>query len=382
MLGVLTAASAAEIEARDLRMAGNAAETRIVLDFSGEPQIHWTLLRGPHRLMIDVSGARLALDPGDAKPRGLVRSVRYGALNKDTARLVLAADGPFALKRFDVAKVEGTETFRLSAELSAATEAAFSEALAAQAQTTSSIRAAPAPSAPAAPRFTVVIDAGHGGFDGGAESANGTVEKEITLAFAKELAAKLEGGDIAVALTRQDDTFLRLDERVAIARRQGADLLVSIHADTIRVPGIHGATVYTVSDKASDPEAEALAIRENLSDDLAGIVTEEKNADVADILVDLIRRETHGLSIHFARNLISEMTGKVALIKNPHRSAGFRVLKAPDVPSVLIELGYLSNDKDEERLRDPEWRATAIGAISRAITDFAGVKTGTARAGG
>ena len=161
-----------------------------------------------------------------------------------------------------------------------------------------------------------------------------------------------------------------------IARQHEADLFISIHADTINRKGIRGATVYTVSDKASDAEAEATADRENLSDTLAGIDVKEENHEVADILVDLIRRETHTYSVRFARSLVDELSPAVELINNPHRSAGFKVLRAPDVPSVLVELGYLSNAKDEEQLRDPDWRDKAADRIAAAIDLFAGVKTG------
>ena len=173
-------------------------------------------------------------------------------------------------------------------------------------------------------------------------------------------------------MTRDTDEFLRLDERVRIARQHEADLFISIHADTISRKGIRGATVYTVSDKASDAEAQAIADRENLSDTLAGIEIKEENHEVADILVDLIRRETHTFSMRFARSLVGELSPTVELINNPHRSAGFKVLKAPDVPSVLVELGYLSNAKDEEQLRNPDWRDKAADRIATAIALFAG----------
>ena len=176
-------------------------------------------------------------------------------------------------------------------------------------------------------------------------------------------------------MTREGDEFLRLDDRVRIARQHDADLFLSIHADTIRLKGIRGATVYTVSDKASDADAKALADRENLSDQLAGIVIEEEDHEVSDILVDLIRRETHNFSMRFARSLLDELSTTVRLINNPHRFAGFRVLKAPDVPSVLVELGYLSNPKDEEELRSAEWRAKVAASMAQAITAFASGKT-------
>ncbi|MGO4835802.1 N-acetylmuramoyl-L-alanine amidase, partial [Rhizobiaceae sp. 2RAB30] len=216
-----------------------------------------------------------------------------------------------------------------------------------------------------------------GGIDGGAEGPNGTVEKTITLAFALELRAKLAAtGRYDVYMTRDKDDFLRLDERVRIARQHEADLLISIHADTIRVKGLRGATVYTVSDKASDAEAQALADRENLSDQLAGMSIEDQNHEVSDILVDLIRRETHNFSIRFARSLVGELSNNIEMINNPHRSAGFRVLKAPDVPSVLVELGYLSNPQDEEQLRDAAWRGKAVDGILSAVSLFAEAKMG------
>ena len=209
----------------------------------------------------------------------------------------------------------------------------------------------------------------------GAEGPSGTVEKDITLSFATELRDLLsKDGRYQVFMTRDTDEFLRLDDRVRIARQHDADLFLSIHADTIRLKGIRGATVYTVSDTASDAEAKALADRENLSDQLAGIVVEEDDHEVADILVDLIRRETHNFSMRFARSLVDELATTVRMINNPHRFAGFKVLKAPDVPSVLIELGYLSNLQDEEQLRSAEWRGKVVASISSAIAGFASEK--------
>jgi N-acetylmuramoyl-L-alanine amidase len=154
-------------------------------------------------------------------------------------------------------------------------------------------------------------------------------------------------------------------------------LLISIHADAIRLNGVRGATVYTVADKASDAEAAAKAIRENLADEVAGISVENDSQEVADILADLIRRETQSFSIRFARSLVGELSSSIQMInKNPHRFAGFRVLRAPDVPSVLLELGYLSNADDEQLLRDPEWRSKAAEGIVQAIDLFAAARQG------
>ncbi len=362
-------------------MAGDATRMRVVIHFDAEPDLHWMLLRGPHQLVVELPETRFVFEPEALKPLGLVKDVRYGAAGEGRARVILATKGPFTVEDAQVLPDEHGQGYRLALDIAAASDQQFEAALADQAATTGSTAAAAkegrvaADSAHTAKPFTVVIDPGHGGIDGGAEGVNGTVEKQITLAFALELAAKLrQENRYEVHLTRTSDEFLRLDDRVRIARQRGADLFISIHADTIRLKGIRGATVYTVSDKASDAEAQALADRENLSDQLASMPVEEENQEVVDILVDLIRRETHGFSIRFAKTLVGELSDSVGVINNPHRFAGFKVLKAPDIPSVLVELGYLSNPKDEAQLRDPEWRGKAISSIADAIAKFAAAK--------
>lgn len=385
LLGLaLQAAAGTMLEAHDYKMAGDASRMRIVLNFDREPEPKWFLLRGPHRLVIDFPETKFSIDAKDLKARGLVKSVRYGQLGEGESRLILTSKGPFTVEKLDVVQNETEPGYRLVADITAASERQFDEALSVQSQTTGSTETTPKYDrisqavAKANKRFTIVIDPGHGGIDGGAEGLNGTVEKSITLAFALELRAKLaESGKYDVYMTREKDDFLRLDERVRIARQHEADLFISIHADTIRLKGIRGATVYTVSDRASDAEAQALADRENLSDQLAGIKIEDENQEVADILIELIKRETHGFSMNFARSLLDELSDTIGLINNPHRYAGFRVLKAPDVPSVLLELGYLSNPKDEEQLRDAGWRDKAAQSIADAVASFAAAKMAT-----
>jgi N-acetylmuramoyl-L-alanine amidase len=376
-------ASAGEVlRASGFKMAGDATRTRIVLNFDREPLTRWFMLRNPHRLVVDVPESVFAIDPQALKPVGLVTAVRYGHLEAGKSRLIIGGKGPFKVESFEIAANEGQAGHRLALDLVAASETEFDAALAIQSDKTGST-AAPkgdrlgAHKAQAARKFTIAIDAGHGGIDGGAASKGGTSEKDITLAFALELKALLsQGGKYDVVMTRETDEFLRLDERVRIARQGNADLFISIHADTIRVGGVHGATIYTVSDRASDHEAQALADRENLADAMAGFDVGEENHDVADILVDLIRRETNSFSVRFARSLVGELTGQIDLIRNPHRSAGFRVLKAPDVPSVLVELGYLSSERDEAKLKDPQWRSKAAGGIASAIAGFAAARVG------
>jgi N-acetylmuramoyl-L-alanine amidase len=378
-----SAASTADpFKASEFKLAGDSLKVRMVMQFDREPDPKWFLLRGPARLVIDLPETMFVVEPKSLKARGLIRNVRYGLLGQGTSRLILTAKGPFSVDRVDVVANEDGRGFRLVADLSASSDRRFEQALADQAETTGSTvstakgdRVGKAAINPAK-RLSVVIDPGHGGIDGGAEGADGTVEKTITLAFALELRNKLvQAGLYDVYLTREKDEFLRLDDRVRIARQHGADLFISVHADTIRHKGIRGATVYTVSDKASDAEAEAVADRENLSDALGGIDVKQDDHMVEDILVDLIRRETHTYSVRFARSLVGELSPTISLINNPHRSAGFKVLRAPDVPSVLVELGYLSNAKDEEQLRDPDWRSKAADRVAAAIAAFAAART-------
>lgn len=371
------------LQARGYKMAGDAARMRVVVNFDRDPEFRWFLMRGPHRLVVDMPQAGFAFAAEELAARGMVTAVQYGNLGPDRSRIMLSFDGPFEVERVDVTANETSDGVRLVADVVATSEAAFDRAMADQVETTAATRTTPkadriARAAGGDRPFRIVVDAGHGGVDTGAEGASGTLEKTITLAFALELKKKLgETGRFDVLLTRERDLFLRLDERVRIARQHEADLLISIHADAIRLKNVRGATVYTVSDRASDAEAAAKAIRENLADEIAGIAVEEEHQEVADILADLIRRETQGFSIRFARALVGELAGAIRMIPtNPHRFAGFRVLKAPDVPSVLLELGYLSNPEDEALLRDPQWRAKAADGIAAAIALFAQARQG------
>lgn len=378
-MGVSLPAAAKDkpLELSDFRLTSDSGKTELTITTSEPVEPKLTFLRGPNRLVIDLPEARFKFGSSGVQPKGLISEIRYGSLGAGKSRIILTTKKPFSL--IDDAKrdLRNSKGNRLQLALEASTDKQFEEALAAQttnrapagrqdaAEDTSKLLAAQtAKNKP----FTVVIDAGHGGIDGGAESIGGTLEKEITLAFARELRDQLVKLDhVDAHMTRDDDSFLRLDERVAIARSKEADLFISIHADTIRLKGISGATIYTGADRASDAASAALADRENLSDQLAGIEIEDANHEVADILVDLIRRETQGFSVSFAKIVVSKLRDRVSLINNPHRQAGFRVLRAPDVPSVLVELGYLSNETDEQLLRDAEWRAKMAAGLVEAI---------------
>jgi len=219
----------------------------------------------------------------------------------------------------------------------------------------------------------VVIDPGHGGNDPGAISLTGVYEKTIVLALGLEVKAQLDkGGKVKAVMTRDGDFFIPLRERVAIGRAAKADLFMSLHADTVSDPSIRGLSVYTLSQTSSDAEAQALADKENKSDIVAGIDLSNESPEVTNILIDLVQRESMNKSAVFAGKIIQSVQTEThnVLEANTHRFAGFAVLKAPDVPSVLVENGYLSNEKDEQMLRKPEYRAKLAAALARAIENY------------
>lgn len=230
---------------------------------------------------------------------------------------------------------------------------------------------APAPNHSGA-KPIIVIDAGHGGVDPGAIGSNGVFEKHVTLAMAKELKSQLEStGSYIVHLTRDSDKFLRLHQRVAVARAKQADLFISLHADTIGKGTVRGASIYTLSEKASDAETAALADRENKVDLIAGADLTHADKDVASILVDLSMRDTMNQSKFLANTIIERMRGDgLRVLERPHRSAGFAVLKAPDVPSVLMEIGFMSNNEEARLLNDPAHRQRLGAALRRGVDAY------------
>jgi N-acetylmuramoyl-L-alanine amidase len=317
----------------------------------------------------------------------LVKAFRYGLVMPGGSRIVMDLKRPARIEKAYVLDGENGQPPKLIVEMTATDRASFLQAIAAENRR--AMAAAPAPPAPAtvaaipaatpadAPdtRPVVVIDPGHGGIDHGTQAASGENEKAIVLDFAKALRERIEkAGKYRVVMTRDDDTFIPLADRVKIARQHKAALFVSVHADALpKGEGdAQGATVYTLSDTASDAEAAKLAESENRADLIAGINLTEEPADVADILIDLARRETKTFSNRFARSLVKEMKNVARLHKNPLKSAGFRVLKAPDVPSVLLELGYVSNKEDLQLLVSDSWRSRTVGSVAQAVDLFFG----------
>jgi N-acetylmuramoyl-L-alanine amidase len=371
-LALLAVSSASANVVSDMRVVGDAERTRFVVDLEKSPDFGVLRLTNPYRLVIDLPQVEFDEPARPGEGRGLVSDYRYGLIAPGKARIVLDLAGPVEIVNTFVLDPVAPEPARLVIDV-VPTSAAEFEAAALEDRPEPSAAAPSRTPAPATNRPLVVIDPGHGGIDAGATGEGGLVEKDVTLEFARELARQLElGAELEPLLTRDDDTFLSLAERVEVARRHGAALLISIHADSVKEDYVRGATVYTLSDDASDALAAALAARENRSDILAGLALEDQPDEVADILFDLARRETRNLSIRFAKSLVEDMKGDFPLNNNPWRRASFRVLKAPEVPSVLLELGYLSNAEDEKLFRSESWPRVEAEIVARSIEEFFG----------
>lgn len=355
-----------------------ADRTRIMIEVSDPLSLRVFTLAGPNRVVMDMKQVLWRLQ-GSAPPsaRSAVRSFRYGLFRPGNSRFVIdlnravTATTPVAL-----APSQGYG-YRIVVDLLPTTQNRFTVAsgwpadlkareAAAERKSfdTARVRARAAGN-----KKIIVLDAGHGGIDTGTSGVTGLHEKDLVLDMAKRVRKALQSrGGYSVYLTRDDDTYIPLGQRVRIARSYAADLFVSIHADSNPQPSVYGASVYTLSESGSDKEAAALAAKENQSDIIAGVDLSNQDTPVASILIDLAQRDTMNRSSRFAETAVAEMRGATDILpRQPHRSAAFAVLKAPDVPAVLIELGYLSNTGDARKMGTTAWRDDVAAAIARAI---------------
>jgi N-acetylmuramoyl-L-alanine amidase len=363
--------------AKDFRLGGDDKETRFVVDLSKKVELHAFTLADPYRVVVDLPQIVFQLPPKAGETgRGLVKAFRFGLVMQGGSRIVLDVGKPVRIDKAFSLDATDSQPARLVLDLAATDRESYLRNIAAEnrtARVTDPPRSrAPADKSPD-PRPIVVIDPGHGGPDTGTKAASGEYEKNIVLEFALLLRDQIEkSGKYRVVMTRTDDTFIPLSERVKLARTRQAGLFISIHADALRRTDgeAQGATVYTLSETASDNEAARLAEAENKADVIAGIDLSAEPGDVADILIDLAQRETKTFSLHFARGLVGEMKSAMRLHKNPMKSAGFVVLKAPDVPSVLIELGYVTNREDLKLMNSANWRTRAADSIAQAVHNF------------
>ena len=385
------------VVASGVRIAGDSARTRFVVDMSGEVDYSVFFLDAPYRVVIDLPRLHFDLAPRDtARASGLVEAWRFGRISEERSRIVLHTSLPVALDNSFVLPALSDQPARLVLDLVSTDRSAFLAGLevpvseesrhseATQKKTTGKgdlqrqvIGNRDLP--------VILLDPGHGGVDPGATGVSGLQEKTATLAFALYLRSVLEHGRrYDVILTREDDRFVTLNERVALARRVDADLMVSIHADAVEDGGdsLRGASVYTLSTHGSDRAAAALAARENMADRLAPEGHTGPDDILVSILSDVERRATAKLSRYFARILVDELGTATRLIRNPVRSANFRVLRTFDVPSVLLELGYLSNQYDEQLLTSTPWRTRVADAIRTAADRYFSSRAGLASCAG
>jgi N-acetylmuramoyl-L-alanine amidase len=365
--------------ATEARLGGDEKQTRFIVDLSRKVDLRAFTLADPYRVVIDLPQITFRLPPkaGEAG-RGLVKAFRFGLVMQGGSRIVIDTGRPVRIERAFVLEPTDAQPARLVIDLAATDRESFMRALAMENRPAraESRRNDPRDAAAARgdSRPLIVIDPGHGGIDNGTQAASGELEKSIVLEFALLLRDRIEkAGKYRVAMTRSDDTFIPLGERVRFARSQQAALFISVHADSVSNSGeVKGATVYTLSDTASDGEAGRLAEAENKADIIAGVDLTDEPDGVADILIDLAQRETKNFSGQFARTLVTELKNTVRLHKHPLKSAGFKVLKAPDVPSVLVELGYVSNAQDLKLLKSDAWRHRTADSIAQAVDGFFG----------
>lgn len=365
----------------DARVTTTPERARLIIDLDGPTQFAIVSLDNPNRIAIDVKAFDLKiLAPADVAGKGFIRSFKVEMAEKGRARTTLELDSPAQVQQAYFLEKVADQPARLVVDLIPDTAQNFAEKVASdlamsianQGAVPVAVSTDPGTHVPMTEtRPLVVIDPGHGGVDNGASGPNGVHEKDITLAFALQLQKVLiDSGRFDVALTREDDTYLTLNQRVDLARQNKADLFVSLHADSFQDMEIRGASIYTRDENATDVLDKVLADGENRYDIVAGFAVPQATPAVMDILVDLMRRETRKTSYLAAQALIHQLEPSVTVRKFPVRQADFFVLQAPDVPSVLVELGFMSNAADIANLQKSDWRDRTVDALARGIAEY------------
>jgi N-acetylmuramoyl-L-alanine amidase len=353
---------------------------KLSFDLSAPVEAVGRPMTDPARIIVDIPQVNFQIDPSAGRapaPRAgaLVKAFRFGLFGPGKSRVVIELARPACIAKIETRPiVKGADPSRLIVELKPCDAEAFASAAKAALPPPAPVAVEPAAAQTSAGPPVIVIDPGHGGIDGGAFGVRGVIEKAVVYDYALELKKRLEANNaFKVILTRNGDEFVSLDDRVRIAQKANAALLVSVHADAlaVRAGRVSGATVYTCSDRASDAESARIAERENSADKAAGVDQRADDAGVADILYDLKRRETRTYAHIFSRGLVADWQAATGRLNhNPERSAGFVVLKAADFPSVLVELGYLSSPEDVANMTSREWRAKTAAAMVASIQRF------------
>lgn len=375
---LLAAGAAAKPSVTDVRLGMHPDKVRFVLEISQEPAYRIFTLPDPYRVVIDLPEIewQLAQEPA-AYDVGFIEALRFGLFAPGTSRVVLDAESPVKITNAFVLEPRQGYPYRLVVDMVRVPRETFMAARNRGPITSEKALPKPEPISPKPAdgrkdsRLTIVIDPGHGGIDPGAIGASGLYEKDLVYTYAKVLERELQPDPrYNVVLTREKDIFLRLRDRVASAQHVEGDLFISLHANTNPSKRVRGASVYTLSEQASDAEAAALAAKENKADLIAGVDLNSQTEVVSQILIDLAQRETMNNSKQFANVLVDELGESVKLLNNTHRYAGFAVLKSPNVPSVLLEIGYMSHPGEESVLKSAEHQRKMADAIHRAIDNY------------
>ena len=362
-----------------LRIGQGVGSVRLVFDADSKFDYNVFLLSNPKRLVVDVkdSNVRSQIERNVDK-NNVLSNIRVGKTPDGDARIAFDLKQPAIVKKVFMLPPQSSFGWRFVIDMEVSSEREFAAHIGNQhafiqdsgKKSTKTASKSSAVSKSNSKKI-IVLDPGHGGQDPGAIGYSGVYEKNITLAMGRELKAMLDKtGKYKVYLTRNTDKFIPLRDRVKIARRYKADLFMSIHADSALNRNAKGLSVYTLSETASDKEAAALAERENKADVIAGLNLVEHSKEVSDILINLAQRETMNRSSEFASFMVQEMKKSVKLVSNTHRFAGFAVLKAPDIPAVLLEMGYLSNRQEEKLLQQKSYRKKLAESTVEAIDKY------------
>lgn len=366
----------------DVRVTVTPERARLVVDLAARTEFSFVSLSEPDRLAVDVRAATHTVPEPSGKAAGeggVVSDYLVEQAAPDRVRTTLTLSAPAQVQQAYVLDAFDDQPARLVVDIIPATAEEFAanvaKDLAASGAVAPAVAAVSTPAGgselPLATKPLVVLDPGHGGIDSGAETRKGVKEKDVVLAFALRLQELLvASGRFDVALTREDDSFLRLEERVALARTNKADIFISLHADSFQQSEIRGASVYTRDENATDILDKVLADNENKTDVIAGFSMPQMAPQVVDILLDLMRREMRHQSFTLARSIVHQLEPSVELRRFPVRQADFFVLQAPDVPSVLVELGFMSNADDMANLLEGEWQERTADALARGISTY------------